>query len=508
VATGYTANHVCDILHWGRGRVARIEANLWKVPEWDEVQGLLRLYGVSGINREEAEELTLLAGTKGWWHDFPEIFDSEFPGYENDAVTIRTSSPLILPELVQTPAYIESTLRSESRPPAWRRKTLAARLHRQEIIVRPRPVALSALITEASLRFRWGTLNERREQIEHLINMSELSNVHLRIQRFDDGCPAGASSMVSIFGFDSGSGGIVFVETGHSIEEVRSQELAEYYEQSFQSACEGSLDPDDTLRYLKRLAKESHFGSQRIILAPSRYLQTRDSYTEHVHAGDVKNEDELEREGSFNSETSVNTRISVVVYVDGNRYAMRRVIDSVDELVQALGYGDPFDEELEQGSIFRKYFASIQRGLSSSEVQERALKAERALELLTIDSKQAQIDGQTAAAVQNLVDSLREVPTACVRVGSILLIKYTRIDGVVVFVRSLSQVEIRIFEQFPEIQRKPEKALEALAFALAQDGTSPTPNWDNLHLQGNGLRELCFGSARRGSRDGALPRSR
>jgi hypothetical protein len=26
-ASGYTANHVCDILNWGRGKVGRFEAN-------------------------------------------------------------------------------------------------------------------------------------------------------------------------------------------------------------------------------------------------------------------------------------------------------------------------------------------------------------------------------------------------------------------------------------------------------------------------------------------------
>jgi hypothetical protein len=30
---GYTANHVCDILNWGRGKAGRFEANQWKRPE-------------------------------------------------------------------------------------------------------------------------------------------------------------------------------------------------------------------------------------------------------------------------------------------------------------------------------------------------------------------------------------------------------------------------------------------------------------------------------------------
>ena len=475
-ATGYTANHVCDLLNWGRGKLGRIETNLWKCPEWDDVQDLLRLYGVSGINRDEVEELTLLASARAWWRDSPEIFDSEFPGYENDAVTIRTSAPLILPGLLQTRAYMESMLRTEFRSPAWRRKALSAHLRRQEILDGTHGIALSAVITEASLRYKWGPYSDRWEQLGHLIEIAERSNVHLRIQRFDDGPPIGANSIVNIFGFDGGNPDIVFIETGHAIEEVDSRKLASGHMRSFHDACEGALDPDDTLRYLKRLTRRAHYGSQQIILASSRYQETRDMQVESSLISSAMNS-AAEKERTLDASASPNIdRISVAAYVDGSRYAMRQVLSKVDKLVQALGYGDPFDEEIEQGSIFRKYFASIRRGISSSVVQERTIKAERALELLTIDSKQAQVDGQAAAAVQNLVSSLNEVPTACVRVGSILLIKYIGVDGAVVLVRTLSQVEIKALEKFPEIQRKPEKVLEALAFALTQGESSSTSN--------------------------------
>ena len=57
------------------------------------------------------------ARARPWWRDFPEIFDSEFPGYENDATSIRVFMPLILPGLLQTPAYTEALLRTGPRPP-------------------------------------------------------------------------------------------------------------------------------------------------------------------------------------------------------------------------------------------------------------------------------------------------------------------------------------------------------------------------------------------------------
>ena len=256
VARGYTANHVCDMLNWGRGKVGRFEANQWKRPEMSDVRDLLRIYGVTGGEAEQVEALAVRARARPWWRDFPEIFDSEFPGYENDASTIHAFMPLILPGLLQTPAYIESLLRTGPRPPRWRREALAARLRRQEILDRPGGTApmFSAVITEASLLYRWGTHGDRREQIAHLIDMAGRRNIDLRVQRFEDGPPSGAHSMVNIFGFDGATASLVFVETDYLIEEVSKRESVHGYVQSFDRACDGALDPRDTVDYLERLA--------------------------------------------------------------------------------------------------------------------------------------------------------------------------------------------------------------------------------------------------------------
>ena len=220
--TGYTANHVCDILNWGRGKVGRFEANQWKRPEMSDIRDLIRIYEVEGAERDEIEELAVRCRVRPWWREYGEIFDNEFPGYENDAATIQVYMPLVVPGLLQTPAYMEAQFKSCARPPAWRRKAAKARLRRQEILDRAEGMAprLSVVITEASLRYRWGMHTDRREQIEHLAEMSRRRNIELRIQRFDDGPPTGIFSMVNIFGFPDDEPPIVFVETDYSVEEV------------------------------------------------------------------------------------------------------------------------------------------------------------------------------------------------------------------------------------------------------------------------------------------------
>src|ERR1700683_5305988 len=136
VNTGYTANHVCDILNWGRGKVGRFEANQWKRPEMSDIRDLVRIYEIEGAEPDEIEELAVRCRVRPWWREYGEIFDNEFAGYENDATAIRVFMPLLLPGLLQTPSYMEASFKTGPRPPAYRRKAVQARLRRQEILDR------------------------------------------------------------------------------------------------------------------------------------------------------------------------------------------------------------------------------------------------------------------------------------------------------------------------------------------------------------------------------------
>ena len=256
--SGHTANHVCDMLNWGRGKVGRFEANQWRRPEMSDVRDLLRLYGVDGTEADEIEELAMQARVRPWWRDYPEIFDNEFPGFENDAVSISAFMPLTLPGLLQTTAYIEALMRTAARPPVWQRRALESRQRRQEILDRPHSTAprLVAVITEAALRYRWGTIEDRREQIEHLAEVSRRPDVELRIQRFEDGPPQGTFSSINIFGLPAGDPTLVYLETDYSIEEVSRTAEVNTYIRAFGRVRDAALEPSDTTFYLRQLAEQ------------------------------------------------------------------------------------------------------------------------------------------------------------------------------------------------------------------------------------------------------------
>jgi transcriptional regulator with XRE-family HTH domain len=258
VQSGYTANHVCDMLNWGRGKVGRFEANQWKRPEMSDIRDLLRIYNVDEGEREQLEELAIQARARPWWRDYSDIFENEFPGFENDASRIRVFMPLVLPGLLQIQDYAEAFMRIGPRPPSWRRKVLDTRLRRQEILSRPGDTAptLTAVITEASLRYQWGSRTDRRDQIEHLIDMGRRPNIDLRIQRFTDGPPPGLMSAINIFDFAEAEPSIAFTETDFAVVEVNDPDQVSRYIQSFEKAVDGALEPSDTAIYLRQLADQ------------------------------------------------------------------------------------------------------------------------------------------------------------------------------------------------------------------------------------------------------------
>ena len=256
--SGHTANHVCDMLDWGRGKVGRFEANQWKRPEMSDIRDLARVYGVGEAQAEELEQLAAHARARPWWRDYPDVFENEFPGIENDASQIRIFMPLVLPGLLQTREYMAVVLRAGSRPPSFVRRAIEARMRRQEILDRTDGTAprLTAVITEASLMYRWGSKGDRREQIEHLATLSREANIDLRIQRFADGPPTGMHSMVNIFDLPGEESRLVYLETDVAIHEVSKREEVESYVHGFSRAQDAALEPGDTTAYLKYLAEQ------------------------------------------------------------------------------------------------------------------------------------------------------------------------------------------------------------------------------------------------------------
>ena len=262
VRAGLSLNEASDKLGWSRGRLNRFEANQWRQPDPSHVRDLARIYGGSDRERAELEDLVARARARMWWHESdrePErVFSNEFAGFENDAARISVYMPLVLPGLLQTQAHIEALLTVGPWQAPWRERALEARLRRQQILDRGDGTAqrLAAVITEASLMYRWGTREDRRAQVAHLAAMSRRPGVELRMLRFADGPHPGMISPVNIFDFpDDEDPSVVYLEHDTAILEVTKAEDVQAYKQTFARIRDAALAPATTRNHLDQLSQ-------------------------------------------------------------------------------------------------------------------------------------------------------------------------------------------------------------------------------------------------------------
>jgi transcriptional regulator with XRE-family HTH domain len=253
---GLSLNDANDKLGWSRGRLDRFERNDWRLPDPTLVHYLGRIYEVSDEEQAELEDLTRRARERVWWRDYEEVFSNEFAGFENDAARVSVYMPLLVPGLLQTSAYVKAQLALWPTSQQWQERALQARLRRQQILGRTDGTAprLVAVLTEASLMYRWGTPEDRRAQAEHLAQMSRRPNVELRLLRFADGPHPGMISPVNIFEFaDDEDPPVVYLENDTGIQEATKPGEIDAYRDIFARIRDAALAPAATRNHLDTL---------------------------------------------------------------------------------------------------------------------------------------------------------------------------------------------------------------------------------------------------------------
>jgi len=162
--------------------------------------------------------------------------------------------------------------------------------------------------------------------------------------------------------------------------------------------------------------------------------------------------------------------VTVDVYLgDGDREKNLRLLGLIDDLAEDLGYDRPTETSVEWGSVFRRAKAAVASTLRSREVQARLATVELAAQNYLFEERQAAINLSHSEAFEKVMSALEDQPEACVRIGSLLILKFRGSSGPVTLTRMLSATEIQTLERYPGIQREPSSVLQNLAAAIAQD---------------------------------------
>ncbi|MFH8733381.1 helix-turn-helix domain-containing protein [Streptomyces sp. NPDC017964] len=171
------------------------------------VEKLLETFGADRQEIDEFVDLAERANEPGWWHSYRDAVPSWFTAYvslETDAKTLRTYEPQYVTGLLQTPDYARAVLRGGL--PNGGEEELARRvelrLRRQSLLEGEDAPTLWVVMEEAVLHRTVGSPDVMREQIERLLDVSELEHISIDIVPFAAGAHVGACAPFTYFRFE------------------------------------------------------------------------------------------------------------------------------------------------------------------------------------------------------------------------------------------------------------------------------------------------------------------
>ena len=244
-------------------KLSRLE-NGQGVPQPRDIRDLINCYGADRPTADRLRRWMNEGRRQAWWREYSDVLPETtdpFLDYESSASVIRTSSPAILPGLLQTEAYATQLIKA-LRPQLTSEevdKLVKVRLRRQDILQGgdTQPTRLMAVIDETAVRRALALANEAdaRAQLLHLRDISRLRNVSIRILPFEAGLHAGSMGIFTVFQFsDDIDRDVVSVETHSGDRYLEEQSSVLEYLRLFDSVSHQALDNTESRSLLTRLA--------------------------------------------------------------------------------------------------------------------------------------------------------------------------------------------------------------------------------------------------------------
>ncbi|MFY1669713.1 helix-turn-helix domain-containing protein [Plantactinospora sp. WMMB334] len=260
---GLTKAEAADPIRASESKITRMELGRVGFKERD-ILDLLTLYGV----HDEQERATLLARAREanasvWWHSYSDVTPNWFQRYlglEATATLIRTYEVQFVPGLLQTEEYARAVVRlghgSAREDEVARRVRL--RMERQQVLTRPDPPMLWAVVDEAALRRPVGGPEVMRDQLEALIGIvTKMPNVKLQVVPLAAGGHAAAGGAFSILRFPQPElADLVYIEQLTSALYLDKREDVDCYFEAVNRLFIEAAPLKDTFQILDRIIRD------------------------------------------------------------------------------------------------------------------------------------------------------------------------------------------------------------------------------------------------------------
>ncbi|CAL9439688.1 hypothetical protein SUDANB58_02220 [Streptomyces sp. enrichment culture] len=185
---GLTATSAAELLGVNQARVSMIETGRTPISS-DRLRSMAHVYDCR--DEELIDALAAMTGrrTRGWWEEYRDhvpVALVDLAELEHHASGFRVALLIHIPALLQTTDHARSLFRAVV-PPMRQYEIehrLTHRMKRQGVLHRADPPPYAAIIHEAALRMNFGGPAVARGQLKHLLDMSELPHVTIRVIPF------------------------------------------------------------------------------------------------------------------------------------------------------------------------------------------------------------------------------------------------------------------------------------------------------------------------------------
>ncbi|MDX3244843.1 MULTISPECIES: helix-turn-helix domain-containing protein [Streptomyces] len=257
---GMTAEEVAERLLVSQSKISRLENGRRSISQRD-VRDLCGVYEVEDQRMVDSlMEMAKDSRQQGWWHAFGDVPYSVYIGLETDAASLRVYDPQVVPGLLQTRQYAEALISGALPETAHTEveKRVQVRMRRQErVSSSENPLRLWSVMDESALRRVVGSRELMREQLEHLVEQSQLPHVTVQVIPFDMGAHPGLNGQYAILEFpDTADSSVVYIEGVTSDLYLEKPNDVQKYSVMYEHLRAQALNVDQSRQFIADIAKK------------------------------------------------------------------------------------------------------------------------------------------------------------------------------------------------------------------------------------------------------------
>lgn len=257
LASGLKSREAAERLMVSQPKISHLENGRRAINPRD-VRDLCVIYGVT--DQQVIDSLMGMAkesGQQDWWSVYGDIPQSVYVGLETDAATVHAYEPMMIPDLLQTPAYADAVI-GETIPLLTAEEAatrLKVRLRRQHRIYDPtRPLRLGVIIDESALRRVVGSPDIMREQLEHLNTLGMEPHISVQVLPYTAGAHPGFAGWFCIMRFDDSTEAVVHLERFTSDLYLEKPSDVHHYSVLYDHLQSQALNPDHSRDFITHIA--------------------------------------------------------------------------------------------------------------------------------------------------------------------------------------------------------------------------------------------------------------